>query len=158
MAELINLRIIVDCNLHSFNQVYKLEKPIKLALYKAIQCKEKNLNYMRPFGIIIGSAEATIKIAIRLAMIVEDLFKGIADIVGSLFCIERCRLLRGVFQLVLIVKDSVCLLYSILYGVFEVIRSTLYLAFKPLEYIQAQIKAYTPSKVVRNLQKDFDNV
>ncbi len=158
MAELINIRLTVDCNLQNFNQVYKLEKPIKLALYNAIKCGEKNPCYIRPFGVLIGAAEAIITVAIRLAMIVEDLFKGIADIIGSLFCIEKCRLLRGLFQLILIPKEIVYLPFSILYGILELVRSTLRLAFGPQSYIQARLKDLAPSKVVRNLNKDFDNI
>lgn len=157
MAELLNLRLLMDCDLTKINQVYRLEKPIKLALYNAIKCGQKNPCAIRPFGIFIGTAEAIITIAIRLAMIVEDLLKGIADIAGSLVCIEKCRLLRGLFQIVLIVKDVILLPFFTLYGILELVRTTLHLAFNPKPYIEKMRQEYTPSKVVRNLSKDFEN-
>jgi hypothetical protein len=123
------------------NQCESIEKSIKASLYEAVLNTSKNTQWIRLGGLPLGIAAGILTIAKRVACIVEEFFKGLANIFGCLI-FDECSFVRGLKHLGESVIHIVILPFSVGSAVFGVFQHTIMIAIAPVKFSDKKLSQH----------------
>jgi hypothetical protein len=97
------------------------EAAFKVDFYKKCQnFLSQDAMAFRVLSPFIGITAGFITVAKQIVQIAEDIFLGIADILGALVGCKECKLSRGLTRLVIFTTaNTIALPFSVLYGAYE---------------------------------------
>ncbi len=116
------------------NQSETIETSIKAALYKSVNNTSKNARWVRLTGLGIGIVSAVLKIARQVALIAENILKGLGNVFGYFF-VNQCSFQKGLYQLLIETPKNVIILpFSVISASFEIFTHTVQIASDPVQF------------------------
>lgn len=135
-------------NMQVNNQAAKLEHAFKAEMYSSLHTAS-NTCIIRLIGIGVGVVSGFSTIVTRIALIAENLIKGIGNILCARYC-ENCKFRTGLNQLFIQVPKNVILLpFSIISAVLGVADKTLGVGFNPKGYFFNKWRQHDPEAAVQ---------
>lgn len=119
-------------SLSTYNDYRILQLELELETYQKLnEVSKKKKGWVRLTGLGIGAGIGTLTVLARIARIIENLIKGLLNILGSPFY-HNCSFKKGFVQLLLEAPFNAAVLpFSIAHGGLEIISFTLGVAFNP---------------------------
>lgn len=122
-------------NIAKVGQASEIEHVIKAELYQGIYEASKETEWIRAVGLGVGIASAVLTVAKRIGRIIEEILKGVLNVVGSLCCVESCSFFGGVGMLLRAgYETTIRLPISLLAAVGGIFVKTIEILIEPTDY------------------------
>ncbi len=130
-------------NLEVSNQSVTIEHHIKAAMYQKLHDAAIITGWVRITGPVVGVVSGLLTIATRIAVMIENIIKGLANILGCPF-VKGCKLGRGLkLLLVGAPANFIVLPFSCLSAALGLVGKTVYIAVKPEKYTNERLRQHS---------------